>query len=95
MLFEQLIALTLLFYVVATLVIGLLAGLLARALVPGKDSMGVFRTLLLGIVGAALGQVAAYFIPGLAFRGSWIVLPVVGAVIVLLIYNRVAGKRSA
>ena len=92
---EQLVGYLLVYLVVATLVIGLIAGLLARAIVPGKDSMGIFATLLLGIVGSALGQVAARYIPGLGFTGSWIVIPVLGAVIVLLIYNRVAGKKSA
>lgn len=87
--------LVVLYAVIATLVIGLIVGLLARAIVPGKDSMGIFSTLLLGIVGSALGQAAPHFIPGLGFPGSWIVLPVLGAVIVLLIYNRVAGKKSA
>jgi uncharacterized membrane protein YeaQ/YmgE (transglycosylase-associated protein family) len=89
------IDLLIIYVVVATLVIGLIAGLLARAIVPGKDSMGIFATLLLGIVGSVLGQVAARYIPGLGFTGSWVVLPVLGAVIVLLIYNRVAGKKSA
>jgi len=89
------VELVLIYVVVATLVIGLVAGLLARAIVPGKDSMGIFATLLLGIVGSVLGQVAAGYIPGLGFPGAWIVLPILGAVIVLLIYNRVAGKKSA
>jgi uncharacterized membrane protein YeaQ/YmgE (transglycosylase-associated protein family) len=57
--------------------------------------MGIFATLLLGIVGSVLGQVSAHNIPGLGFPGAWIVLPILGAVIVLLIYNRVAGKKSA
>jgi len=83
------------YLLVYTLVIGLIAGLLARALVPGKDSMGIFRTLLLGIVGSVLGQVASRYIPGLDFGWSWIVLPVLGAVIVLLIYNLFAKKKTA
>ena len=41
--------------IVIFLIVGLIAGLLARALVPGKDSMGILATLLLGIVGSFVG----------------------------------------
>lgn len=79
------------------LIVGLLAGLLARALVPGKDSMGILATLLLGIVGSFLGgAIWAVFTDNkiLEFQAGGLILSVVGAVIALLIYNRLAGGRA-
>ncbi len=79
------------------LIVGLLAGLLARALVPGKDSMGILATLLLGIVGSFLGgAIWALFTDNeiLEFQAGGLILSVVGAVIALLIYNRLARGRA-
>jgi uncharacterized membrane protein YeaQ/YmgE (transglycosylase-associated protein family) len=81
--------------IITTLLVGLIAGLLARAIVPGKDSMGILATILLGIVGAFVGKGISYLLklePGAIL--TW-VLTIGGAVIALLIYNRVAGKKSA
>ena len=81
------------------LVVGLIAGFLARALVPGKDSMSLVGTLLLGVSGSVVGGL----ILGLLFGGfrdrgfspAGIIGSVLGAVLVLVIYNRVsAGKVS-
>ena len=83
--------------IIVFLVVGLIAGLLARALVPGKDSMGILATLLLGIVGSFVGgAIWAMFSDDkiLDFQAGGLILSVVGAVIALLIYNRVAGGRA-
>jgi uncharacterized membrane protein YeaQ/YmgE (transglycosylase-associated protein family) len=82
--------------IIVFLIVGLLAGLLARALVPGKDSMGILATLLLGIVGSFVGgAIWALFSDDkiLDFQAGGLILSVVGAVIALLIYNRFAGGR--
>ena len=80
------------------LIVGLLAGLLARALVPGKDSMGIFATLLLGIVGSFVGgAIGALFTDSrdiLDFSTAGLIMSIVGAVIALLIYYRFAGGRT-
>ncbi|WP_214400914.1 GlsB/YeaQ/YmgE family stress response membrane protein [Pseudonocardia lacus] len=75
---------------------GLIAGFIARAIVPGKDDIGLVRTILLGVVGSVVGG----FVFGLltvGFRGfqpaGWIG-SVIGAVIVLVIYNKVTGRKS-
>lgn len=81
--------------IVGLLLVGLIAGFLARAIVPGKDAMGILPTILLGIVGSFIGSGVAYLLkisPGTIM--TW-VLAVAGAVVALLIYNRVAGKKSA
>lgn len=80
------------------LIVGLVAGLLARALVPGKDSMGILATLLLGIVGSFVGgAIGALFNSDkdvFDFTPAGLILSIVGAVVALLIYNRVAGGRT-
>lgn len=81
--------------ILATLLVGLIAGLLARALVPGKDAMGILSTILLGIVGAFIGSAIAYLVklqPGAVL--NW-VLTVGGAVLALLVYNRFVAKKAA
>ena len=83
--------------IIVFLIVGLIAGLLARALVPGKDSMGILATLLLGIVGSFVGgAVWALFSDDkiLDFQAGGLILSVVGAIIALLIYNRFAGGRT-
>jgi uncharacterized membrane protein YeaQ/YmgE (transglycosylase-associated protein family) len=81
--------------IVGWVVFGLVVGFIARALVPGRDDIGVFRTAALGVLGSVLGG----FVFGLltvGFRGfqpaGWIG-SVIGAVAVLLIYNRFVRSR--
>ncbi len=87
-------------FIIGLIIIGAVAGFLARALVPGPDPMSVPMTILLGIVGSF---VAGFFI-NLLFRGDVTVSPagwigsIVGAIIVLLIYRAVTrrgGPRRA
>ena len=78
------------------LVFGLIAGFIARALVPGKDDIGVIRTILLGIIGSVVGGLLAGVLTG-GLRGfhpvGWIG-SIIGAIIVLVIYNRVTGRKE-
>jgi uncharacterized membrane protein YeaQ/YmgE (transglycosylase-associated protein family) len=80
--------------IVGTIIVGLIAGFLARAIVPGRDNIGILWTILLGIIGSFVGTGVALLLhltPGKIL--TW-VLTVLGAVIALLIYNRVAGKKT-
>ena len=81
------------------LVIGLVAGLLARAIVPGKDSMGLLATMLLGITGSVVGGLLlGLLLGGFRDRGfgpAGIIGSIIGAVVVLLVYNRVADRRGS
>ena len=84
--------------ILAFLILGLIAGAIAKAVLPGRQGGGWLITLVLGVVGAILGG----WIGSLIFGGglgdffdlrTWL-LSILGAVIVLLIYGAVAGRRS-
>ena len=72
------------------LIMGLIAGLLARAIMPGRDPMGWLGTMLLGVIGAFLG--------GMLFGGPDNAVgylgAVVGALIVLFLYRLTVGRRT-
>ena len=84
--------------IIAFLILGLLAGWIAKALLPGDDPGGLIVTMLIGVVGALLGG----FLAGALFDAdpmdeffdisTWLTA-IVGAIILLLIYRMVAGKR--
>ncbi len=81
------------------LVIGLIAGPLARLLVPGRDPMSLPATIALGIVGSFIGGFLGWALFGNdfdegAFQPSGLIGSVIGAVIALLIY-RAVSRRSA
>ena len=85
--------------IIYLLVIGVVAGYLARLLVPGPDPMGFVQTVALGIVGSFVGGLLGYvlfdhdFDEG-ALQASGIIGSIIGAIIALLIWRAVA-KRSA
>ncbi|MGE0879350.1 MAG: GlsB/YeaQ/YmgE family stress response membrane protein [Acidimicrobiia bacterium] len=89
-----------LLFILGLIVIGFLAGLLARAIVPGPDPMGIGGTILLGIVGSFVGGFLGYLIFGRdindgAVQASGIIGSVIGAVIVLLIYRASTGRHGS
>lgn len=77
-----------------SIIVGFVVGLLARAIKPGADSMGWVLTILLGIVGASVGNFIADTL-GIQVNGglAGLMLSVVGAIIVLFIYE-FFSKRS-
>jgi uncharacterized membrane protein YeaQ/YmgE (transglycosylase-associated protein family) len=80
-----------------TIIIGFLAGIIAKFLMPGdNEPSGFILTVILGIVGAFvatfLGQSLGWYQPG---EGAGLVGAVVGAIIVLFAYHTVAGRRTA
>ena len=84
-------------FVVYMVVIGIVAGFLARFLVPGRDPMGFFATMVLGIVGSFIGGFLGYVLFGKdlnegALQASGLIGSVIGAVIALLVYR--AFNRS-
>jgi uncharacterized membrane protein YeaQ/YmgE (transglycosylase-associated protein family) len=76
--------------IIWTLIIGLLAGIVAKFLMPGKDPGGFFITLALGVAGAFvatyLGQAVGWYQAG---QGAGFIGAIVGAIILLLIYRLV------
>ena len=84
-------------FILYLLVIGLIAGFIARAIVPGKDSMSIGATIVLGIVGSFIGGFIGYVLTHHdasdgAFQASGIIGSIVGAVIALLVYRGVTGR---
>jgi uncharacterized membrane protein YeaQ/YmgE (transglycosylase-associated protein family) len=80
-----------------TIIIGFVAGVIAKFLMPGdNEPTGFILTAILGIVGAFvatfLGQALGWYQPG---EGAGLIGAVVGAIIVLIIYSMVAGRRRA
>lgn len=81
--------------VIAWLVIGLLAGGIAKLLMPGKDPGGCLVTMLLGIAGAMLagflGKTIGWYKEG---EAAGFVAAIVGAFIILLVYRLVLRRRG-
>jgi uncharacterized membrane protein YeaQ/YmgE (transglycosylase-associated protein family) len=80
-----------------TIIIGFLAGVIAKFIMPGpNEPSGFILTTILGIVGAFvatwLGQALRWYGAG---EGAGLIGAVVGAIIVLLVYGMVAGRRTA
>lgn len=78
------------------IIIGLLAGAIARLLVPGKDPMGWLGTLVLGLIGSLIGG----FLGNVLFGGDFdvsaagLIGSIIGAVIALLIYRAARGRSA-
>jgi uncharacterized membrane protein YeaQ/YmgE (transglycosylase-associated protein family) len=82
--------------IIAFLIVGLIAGFIARALVPGPDPMGWLGTMILGIVGSFVGGTLAALVFGgtLDLSASGIIGSIIGAIIVLLIWRAMGGRRG-
>ena len=77
------------------LVFGLVVGFIARAVVPGKDDIGILRTIVLGVIGSVAGGLV-FGLLGFGLRGfhpaGWIG-SIIGAIVVLVVYNKVTGRK--
>ena len=77
-------------HILWTVIIGLVVGLVARFLMPGRDPAGLIVTSLLGIAGAIvggyLGQILGFYAQG---QPAGFIMSVVGALLVLLVYKKV------
>ena len=82
--------------IIAFVIVGLIAGFIARALVPGPDPMGWLGTMILGIVGSFVGGTLAALVFGgtLDLSASGLVGSIIGAIIVLLIWRAMGGRRG-
>lgn len=76
------------------IIVGLIIGALARLLVPGRQSMGLLVTILVGVVGAIVGGYLWRAIFGDSGGVEWIGSIIV-AVLILLLLQRMGGSRSA
>jgi uncharacterized membrane protein YeaQ/YmgE (transglycosylase-associated protein family) len=85
--------------IIGLVIIGIVAGYVARLLVPGRDDLSVAQTIVLGIVGSFVGGFIGFLLfhkdssDGFVQPSSWIG-SIVGAVIALLVYNAVTGRKG-
>lgn len=98
--------------IIGWVVFGLIVGLIARALVPGRDDIGILRTIVLGVVGSVAGGLLVrlftggfdqFRLPDLGqvqsgelidfFQPAGWIGSVIGAIVVLVIYNKVTGRK--
>jgi uncharacterized membrane protein YeaQ/YmgE (transglycosylase-associated protein family) len=86
--------------IIAFIILGLLAGAIAKALLPGDDPGGFIVTALIGVAGALIGG----FLAGALFNAdpmdeffdisTWLTA-IVGAILLLIVYRLVTGRRAA
>jgi len=84
--------------IISLLVVGLIAGAVARLLVPGKQDLSIIATIVIGIVGSFVGGFLGYLLfrsdrqDGF-FQPSGIIGSIIGAIVALLVYRAVSGSR--
>ena len=86
--------------IISIIVVGLIAGALARLVVPGRQDISILMTIVLGIVGSFVGGFLGYLIfhkdaqHGF-LQPSGIIGSIIGAIIVLLVYTRMGKRHTA
>lgn len=83
--------------IIAWIVLGLIAGAIAKFLMPGRDPGGIFITIIIGIVGAVIGgfigqalgvgDVTGFNLPSL-------IIAVLGSIVLLIVYRMVRGRSA-
>lgn len=73
-------------------IFGLIVGVMAKLLLPGKDPGGIFVTALIGMAGALVGLRLGRLFPGV-ITNQW-VLSIIGSLILLILYRKVFGRKS-
>ncbi len=86
-------------FIVFLLIVGVIAGFVARLLVPGPDPMSIVGTIALGIVGSFVGGFIGWAIFGKDFsegalQASGLIGSIVGAVVALLVYRAFSGRGN-
>lgn len=83
---------------IGAIILGLVAGFIARALMPGRDPMGFFATLLLGLAGAVVGFLLFTELLGIgdndAFDLGGLIGAIIGSMILLALYRHFVGNRE-
>ncbi|MEX0938139.1 MAG: GlsB/YeaQ/YmgE family stress response membrane protein [Pirellulales bacterium] len=81
--------------VLVWIVFGLICGAIARLLIPGRQSMGLAMTMVLGIIGSFVGGFIAYIITGgEPLQASGFLMSLIGAILVLAIYVYARRNRG-
>ncbi|MBV8997337.1 MAG: GlsB/YeaQ/YmgE family stress response membrane protein [Pseudonocardiales bacterium] len=81
------------------IVLGLIAGAIAKLIMPGDDPGGIIVTMLLGIIGAVIGGFLGSRIFGIGLQTFWNlqtwIVAIIGSLILLIIYRLIVGRRTA
>jgi uncharacterized membrane protein YeaQ/YmgE (transglycosylase-associated protein family) len=81
--------------VIGAIILGIVAGFIARALMPGRDPMGFFATILLGLAGAVVGFLIFTELLGIgdneAFDLGGLIGAIIGSMLLLFLYRRFVG----
>jgi uncharacterized membrane protein YeaQ/YmgE (transglycosylase-associated protein family) len=81
--------------IISMIIVGFIVGLIARAVMPGDQKLGIIMTIILGIVGSIvagyLGGALGWYQPG---EGAGWIGSIIGAIIVLFIYGLIVKKRT-
>ena len=84
--------------ILSWIIVGLIAGALARLIMPGRDPMGIFATIVLGIIGSLVGGFVSMALwrnnDSSAFQGSGLLLSILGAIVVLWIWRMVKSRNT-
>jgi uncharacterized membrane protein YeaQ/YmgE (transglycosylase-associated protein family) len=85
--------------IITIIIIGLIAGAVARLVVPGRQNLSILMTIVLGIVGSFVGGFLGYLLFGADRSGGFlqpagIIGSIIGAIIVLLIWSAVNRRRG-
>lgn len=86
-------------FIIGMLVVGAIAGALARLLVPGPDPMGILGTILLGVVGSFVGGFLGFLLFGSnaeagLLQPSGLIGSIIGAILALLVYRAVTRRGT-
>lgn len=85
--------------IISLIIVGLIAGAIARLVVPGKQHISIPMTILLGIIGSFVGGFLGFLIfrhdlmDGF-FQPAGIIGSIIGAIIVLIVYIRFSGRSA-
>lgn len=81
--------------IIAFLIMGLIAGFIARWIMPGPDPMGWLGTMVLGVIGSFVGGTLAALLFGgnLDLSAAGLVGSIIGALIALYVYRQMGGRR--
>jgi uncharacterized membrane protein YeaQ/YmgE (transglycosylase-associated protein family) len=84
-------------HLIWSLIVGLVVGAIAKALMPGKDPGGLFVTMLLGVAGSIVASLLGGAL-GIYHRGDTgpgLIASVIGSIVLLALYRAVAGRRAS
>ena len=82
-------------WILSWIIFGLIVGIIAKLLMPGRDPGGIIVTMLLGVAGAVVGGFAGQAM-GLYRQGepAGYIMSIVGAIVLLLVYRMAVGRRT-